>query len=77
MLNLNFDLSVAERSWNAALPTLCGMLNDGAGRAVLAQIGRTIRSPQCCLAPMLMTATQSGDVITFEARSPATGSAST
>ena len=59
-LDLTVDVGAAERLWNSQLAFLCDRLRDGAGRAVLANIGRSIRDPQCYLAPAALHVTKIG-----------------
>lgn len=60
-IDLNVDLGVAEREWNSHLDFLCDRLRDGAGRAVQAFVGRSIRDPQCHLSPIVLKATPTPD----------------
>lgn len=60
-IDLNVDLGVAEREWNSHLDFLCDRLRDGAGRAVQAFVGRSIRDPQCHLSSIVLKATLTPD----------------
>jgi hypothetical protein len=60
-LDLTADFGVAERLWNSHVDFLCDRLRDGAGQVVLANTGRTIRNPNCYLAPASITVTRVGN----------------
>jgi hypothetical protein len=51
--------------WNNARTQACEVIKDQMGKAVVAAINRTIRNPECSLAPLQLTATQQGSQLSF------------
>jgi hypothetical protein len=63
-------LGAAADAWNAARNAACDRIKDLTGQQVLAYLGRTIRNPDCYLAPLQMSATQSGNELTITGSAP-------
>jgi hypothetical protein len=70
VLHADVDLRQLADTWNQARASNCEIIKDLMGRAVLAAIGRTIRDPDCYLAPLQLSAHQDGGTIALAASIP-------
>jgi hypothetical protein len=70
VLNFSVGLGQVASAWDQARSSNCEVIKDLMGRAVVAAIGRTIRDPDCYLAPLELSATQDGGTVNLEASAP-------
>jgi hypothetical protein len=70
VLHYSVNLGQVAVDWDQARSSNCEVIKDLMGRAVLAAIGRTIRGPDCYLAPLELSATQDLGTVTLNASAP-------
>ena len=68
--SVTIPLGAAADAWNAARSAACDKIKDLTGQQVLSYLGRTIRNPDCYLAPLQMSASQSGNELTITGSAP-------
>jgi hypothetical protein len=61
---------VAKTVWDSARDAACERLKDLTGQEVLRAVGRTIEDPHCYLAPLQLTASQTGNQLTITGDAP-------
>ncbi len=70
VLHFSVGLGQIAVDWDQARASNCEVIKDLMGREVLAAIGRTIRDPDCYLAPLQLSAAQDGGTVTLNASVP-------
>ena len=68
--SVTIPLGAAADAWNTMRDAACERIKDLTGRAVLSFLGRTIRNPDCYLAPLQLTATRSGNELQITGTAP-------
>ena len=68
--SVSIPLGVVVTAWESLSTPACAVINDQTGKEVLAYTGRTIRNPDCYVAPLQLKATQTGDSLQLIASAP-------
>jgi hypothetical protein len=68
--SVSIPLGAVVTAWESLRTPACAVINDLTGKEVLAHTGRTIRNPDCYVAPLQLKATQTGDSLQLVASAP-------